>query len=54
MLGGSTLEVLLASFDSCLSVLEGDHMLLIQCRKILISFLPTVLSLTIASLRIIV
>ena len=36
IIGGSTLEVLLASFDSCLSVLEGDHMLLTyECRMII-------------------
>ena len=44
IIDGSSLKVLLASFDSCLGVLEGDHMLLIhEVRKMLISFLPTVL-----------
>jgi hypothetical protein len=38
------MEVLLASFDSCLSVLEGNHVLLVHaCSKMLISFFPTVL-----------
>jgi hypothetical protein len=41
VIGGSTLKVLLASFDSCLSVLQGYHVLLIhECRMIIGFLLP--------------